>query len=127
MARRPAHATLSDGVWLRVRPLISRAKGNPIGGRPRLDDRIVLDGILYVLRTGIAWHRVPRELGFGTGMTLWRRHREWIVAGVWDRIRPILRQVLERDVGIDWSKTEARAMATPKRRRSRRPALDDER
>jgi transposase len=41
--------------------------------RRRLDDRKVLNGILFVLTIGIAWQRLPQELGFGSGMTCWRR------------------------------------------------------
>lgn len=53
-------------------------------GRKRLDDRLVLQGILFVLHTGIGWEHLPQELGFGSGMTAWRRLHAWQNAGVWD-------------------------------------------
>ena len=50
-------------------------------GRKRLDDRKVLCGILFVLYTGIPWEFLPQELGFGSGMTCWRRLRDWHAGG----------------------------------------------
>jgi transposase len=55
-------------------------------GRKRLDNRKVLSGILFVLYTGIPWEFLPQELGFGSGMTCWRRLRDWHEAGVWQRL-----------------------------------------
>ncbi|QIZ39710.1 transposase [Saccharopolyspora sp. ASAGF58] len=51
-------------------------------GRKRLPDRLVLQGILFVLHTGMQWEFLPQELGFGSGMTCWRRLAEWNEAGV---------------------------------------------
>jgi transposase len=49
-------------------------------------DRQVLDGILFVLHTGIAWGDLPKQLGYGSGVTCWRRLRDWQAAGVWERL-----------------------------------------
>src|SRR5262245_10532458 len=54
---------VSDELWDKVEPLLPRAQ-RPIG-RPRLPDRSALEGILYVLHTGIPWNRLPAELGLG--------------------------------------------------------------
>ncbi len=59
-------------------------------GRPRLDDRKVLNGILFVLYTGILREFLPQELGYGSGMTCWRRLRDWNAAGVWQRLHELL-------------------------------------
>ncbi|ANS70708.1 transposase [Streptomyces lincolnensis] len=59
-------------------------------GRRQLDDRRVLCGILFVLYTGIPWRHLPQELGFGSGMTCWRRLRKWDEAGVWPRLHEML-------------------------------------
>jgi transposase len=72
-----------DGLWERIEPLlpvVPRRAEHP--GRKRLDDRKVLCGVLFVLYTGIPWEFLPQELGFGSGMTCWRRLRDWHEAGV---------------------------------------------
>ena len=72
-------------------PLLRQVKRNPrYPGRPRLDDRKVLNGILFVLYTGIRWECLPQELGYGSGMTCWRRLRDWNEAGVWQRLHELL-------------------------------------
>ena len=77
---------VSDGLWQRIEPLLPRPQRNPrYPGRKRIADRQVLCGILFVLYTGIQWEFLPQELGFGSGMTCWRRLAEWNRAGVWQR------------------------------------------
>ena len=55
---------------------------NPKSGRPRVSDRAALTGILFVLKTGIPWEYLPVEMGGGSGMTCWRRLRDWYQAGL---------------------------------------------
>ena len=63
-----------DGLWERIEPLLpARQRRFRYPGRKPLDDRRVLQGILFVLHTGIGWEHLPQELGFGCGMTAWRR------------------------------------------------------
>ena len=66
-----------DGLWAQIEPLlpIVPRRADHLG-RKRLDDRKVLSGILFVLYTGIPWEFLPQELGFGSGMTCWRRLRD---------------------------------------------------
>jgi transposase len=65
--------TVTDELWDRIRPLLpARPRRSRDPGRKPLDDRQVLNGILLVLVTGIAWEHLPRELGCGSGMTCWR-------------------------------------------------------
>jgi transposase len=59
-----------------VEPLLSKAPPKLTGGRPRIDDRAALTGILFVLKTGIQWEMLPQEMGCGFGMTCWRRLKE---------------------------------------------------
>ena len=94
-----------DELWEVLEPLIpvvTRRFRHP--GRKRLDDRQALNGILYVLHTGIAWHDLPREFGYGSGVTCWRRLREWQQAGVWERLHHELLQRLHAAGELDWSR-----------------------
>jgi transposase len=74
-------------------------------GRPRVEDRRVLEGILFVLTTGIGWTRLPPELGLGSGVTCWRRRREWQQAGGWDRLHHLVLDRLGEQGVVDWSRT----------------------
>jgi transposase len=81
-----AFTLVPDALWAEVEPLLPRERPKPLGGRPRVSDRACLTGIVYVLRTGMPWRLVPAELGCGSGVTCWRRLRDWTRAGVWRRI-----------------------------------------
>ena len=63
-----------------------------------------LTGILFVLRSGIPWEMLPQELGCGSGMTCWRRLRDWQEAGIWQLIHFSLLDWLARYRKIDWSR-----------------------
>jgi transposase len=76
-------------------------------GRKPLDDRACLNGILFVLATGIRWDRLPQQLGYGSGMTCWRRLRDWQAAGVWERLHALLLAELHAAGRIDWSRAVA--------------------
>jgi len=64
----------------------------------------VLCGILFVLHTGIQWEFLPQELGFGSGMTCWRRLEEWNAAGVWQQLHELLLAELHAAGKLDWSR-----------------------
>lgn len=65
-----------------VKPILPKRRVNKWGGRPRVDDRAVLTGILFVLRSSITRAMLPLEMGCGWGVTCWRRLREWQRRGV---------------------------------------------
>ena len=116
-------AYVTDDLWKAVEPLLPREKPKPKGGRPRLDDRSALNGILFVLVTGIGWERLPPELGFGSGMTCWRRRlRDWHEAGVWSRLHANLLERLSHADAIDWSRVsvDASSVRAPKGGTARR-------
>ncbi|WP_428832542.1 IS5 family transposase, partial [Amycolatopsis dongchuanensis] len=78
---------LTDELWARLEPLIPvRARRFRYPGRRRADDRAALEGILYVVRTGIGWNRLPTALFGASGATCWRRLTEWHEAGAWQRL-----------------------------------------
>ena len=74
---------VTDELWTVVEPLLPKQPPKPKGGRPRVNDRAALTGILFVLNSGIPWEVLPQEMGCGSGMTCWRRLKEWHRAGVW--------------------------------------------
>jgi transposase len=81
-------------------------------------DEDVLAGIVFVLRAGIAWEQLPQRFGCGSGMTCWRRLREWQDAGVWSKVRQVLEAGLPDGGGVDWGRAWARAARTRPSRRS---------
>src|SRR3954466_15735931 len=97
---------VSDGLWQRIEPLLPQpVPRNPrYPGRKRIPDRQVLCGILFVLHTGIQWEFLPQELGFGSGMTCWRRLEEWNRAGVWQRLHELLLAELHGAGHLDLSR-----------------------
>ena len=103
--RRVPPREIDDGLWARIEPLLPAVPRNPQHpGRKRLDSRKVLCGILFVLYTGIRWEFLPQELGFGSGMTCWRRLRDWNEAGVWQKLHELLLPELRAANLLDFSR-----------------------
>lgn len=100
-----ARPLVSDGLWERIEPLLPRVERRyRYPGRKRLPDRAALTGILFVLKTGIPWEHLPQEMGCGSGMTCWRRLRDWNEAGVWERLHQVLLDELQDAEQLDWSR-----------------------
>lgn len=95
---------VSDEMWAVVAPLLPEEPAKPKGGRPRCSDRDALRGIVFVLRSGIPWGMLPREVFGCSGMTCWRRLRDWQRAGVWDRLHRALLERLHQAGELDWSR-----------------------
>ncbi|WP_444545843.1 IS5 family transposase [Streptomyces poonensis] len=94
---------VSDELWALIEPLLPEPAPKLVEGRPRVPDRQALCGILFVLHTGIQWEYLPQELGFGSGMTCWRRLAAWNEAGVWDQLHVLLEKLRSKNQ-LDWSR-----------------------
>jgi transposase len=124
-----AKELLPDALWARIAPLLPPEPPKPKGGRPRVSDRAALTGILFVLKTGIPWEYLPAEMGCGSGMTCWRRLRDWYQAGVWRRLHQVLLEELAQADRIDWDRAALDSAAVPapgakKRARTQRIAAN---
>lgn len=93
-----AKPLLADELWEVIEPLLPAPAPKPKGGRPPLENRAALTGVLFVLKTGIPWGDLPGEMGCGSGSTCWRRLRDWQAAGVWEQLHRVL---LDRLRGAD--------------------------
>ncbi len=113
---------LSDDLWAVVEPLIPPELPKPRGGRPRISDRAALTGILFVLRSGTPWELLPREMGCGSGMTCWRRLRDWQQAGVWDRLQRVLLDRLGRRNAVDFGRAALDSASVAAKKGARRQA-----
>jgi transposase len=111
---------LPDALWATIEPLLPPEPPKPKGGRPRVPDRAALTGILFVLRSGIPWELLPQEMGCGSGVTCWRRLRDWQAAGVWDRLYQTLLDRLGEADRIDWSRASLDSASVPAKRGARR-------
>ncbi|MCC6421461.1 MAG: IS5 family transposase [Gemmataceae bacterium] len=107
---------VSDDLWAVVAPLLPPAPPKPKGGRPRVSDRAALTGIIFVLKSGIPWEMLPQEMGCGSGVTCWRRLRDWQDAGVWDRLHRELLDRLGEAGQIDWSRASLDSASIPAKR-----------
>ena len=94
---------VDDELWAIIRPTLPKRPPHPAGGKPPVDDRVCLTGILFVLKTGIAWEDFPREMGC-CGMTLLNRLRQWQRAGVWQRVHRVMLDRLRAAERIDFSR-----------------------
>jgi transposase len=130
-----AKQLVDDALWELIEPLLPPPPARTgTRGRPRLSDRAALTGILFVLRSGIPWEMLPQEMGSGSGMTCWRRLRDWHRAGVWRKLHQLLLSRLERDGETDWRRASidslsVRAKGAPRKKgapsaRTRRTAVN---
>ncbi len=112
---------MGDRLWARIAPLLPKRRRCRKGGRPPVPDRAALTGILFVLRSGIPWEMLPQEMGCGSGMTCWRRLRDWNEAGVWRKLHQVLLDELNAASAIDWSRAALDAASVPAKAARSRP------
>ena len=111
---------VSDQLWEIVEPLLPPELPKPKGGRPRVPDRATLGGIIFVLKSGIPWRMLPKEMGFGSGATCWRRLRDWQKTGVWLRLFRSLLSRLRKTGRLDWSRASLDSATIPAKRGAKR-------
>ena len=91
---------IPDELWVQIEVALPAEKAPGTPGRPPIPFRTVLNGILYVLRTGCQWNAVPAL--YSSGSTVHRRFQEWTESGVFDEIVQLLLQWYDEMQGIDW-------------------------
>ncbi len=112
---------MSDELWEIIEPLLPEEPPKPKGGRPRVEDRAALTGIIFVLKSGIPWEMLPKEMGCGSGSTCWRRLRDWQEAGVWEELHRVLLDRLGEADRIEWERASLDSASVPAKRGAKRP------
>ena len=112
---------VSDELWKVIEPLLPPEGPKPKGGRPPVANRAALTGIIFVLKTGIPWEMLPQEMGCGSGVTCWRRLRDWQEAGVWERLHRVLLDRLGEADHIDWERASLDSASVPAKRGAPKP------
>ena len=95
----PHRHDLTDAQWATIQPLLPPQRSQT--GRPAKDHRVVLNGILWILRTGAPWRDVPDR--YGNWQTVYSRFRRWRDAGIWDQILVALQREAAFDGTLDGS------------------------
>ena len=114
-----ARLLVPDDLWAAIAPLLPPRRPKPEGGRPPVPDRAALTGILFVLKTGLPWEYLPAEMGCGSGMSCWRRLRDWQEAGVWAALHRVLLERLEGAGRVDWRRAALDSASVPAKRGAR--------
>ena len=117
-----ASSLVPEDLWEAIEPLLPKVPPKPKGGRPQVPNRAALAGIIFVLRTGCPWRLLPKALGCGSGVTCWRRLRDWQEAGVWQRLHETLLNWLGDEAAIDWSRASLDSLSVRAKRGASRRA-----
>ena len=104
-----AKELIPDELWELIEPILPppRERRHRYPGRKPMDRRKALTGIVFVLKSGIPWEMLPKELGCGSGMSCWRYLRDWQKAGVWQKIHELMLARLNEADRIDWLRAVA--------------------
>lgn len=92
---------VDDTLWAEIAPLLVIDKPRKKPGRPRHDDRRILDGLIWLARTGSQWAALPAE--FGPKSTAHARFQEWVQAGIFEQAWATVLTVYNQQVGVDWT------------------------
>ena len=91
---------ITDSQWQEIQTIFNKPVGGIKGGRPRLDDRRAVNGILWVIENGAQWSQLPKA--YGAYVTCWRRFKEWEASGVWADMWEVYLKSLSRREQIEW-------------------------
>lgn len=94
---------LTGKQWAKIEPLLPAPRRQPRGGRPWIDNRSVLEGILWVLKTGARWRDLPD--GYPSPSTCWRRLKQWEEEGIWLRVWRSFLAELDARGRLDWEES----------------------
>lgn len=108
---RQSERILSEKQWLKIEPLLPKPKPNHKGGRPPADNRAVIEGILWVLKTGARWRDLPPQ--YPSPATCWRRLRDWEEQDVWLQIWRTFIAELDEMGHLEWEETFADGSFAP--------------
>ncbi len=117
MAHRFRQPLLTDKQWKRIEPLLPALPKSRKGGRPWASNRAVLEGILWILRTGARWQDLPER--YPSPSTCWRRLRRWEEEDTWLEIWRAFLATLDQRKRLDWSEAFADATFIPAKKGGR--------
>lgn len=115
---------LSDEQWAKIEPLLPGRDGDR--GRHGVDNRLFIDAVLYVAKTGIPWRDLPER--FGKWNTVWRRFDRWCAAGVWATLADVLNDTDLEELHLDSTSIKAQHSAAGSRTRpdeKKMPRIND--
>ena len=114
---------LPDELWQEIEPLLPpRPPASPKGGRPPVQNRDALRGILFVARSGIGWQMLPAEVFKASGSSCWRRLRDWTRDGVWPEVHTRLLNRLGKADGVNLDRVVVDSQSVRALRGARTPA-----
>jgi transposase len=112
---------VSEELRKSIELLLPDEPSKPKCGRARVDDRAALSGIVFLLKSGIPWEMLPKEMGCESGSTCWRRLGDWQEAGVWEELQRVLLDRLGEADRIDWDRASLDSASVPAKRGAKEP------
>ena len=100
MVRKSALWEVSDPLWERLSRILEERDPRLSKGRPRSDPRRILDGIIFKVRTGCRWNRIPKV--YGSDTTVYRSLQRWSALGLWPELLAVLSVDFPELAAYDW-------------------------
>jgi len=115
---------VSDAQWDIIKDLFADPLPGKQGGRPRVDPRECLEGVIWVLKSGARWQDLPDR--YPHYSTCWRRHNEWVKAGIWDQAWQRLLSQMDKRKLIHWSEAMGDGTFAPAKKGAKRSGIPSE-